>query len=345
MRVVEPDPLDWMRRPGAGRYARPERERRFLVRADPPNRVGERFVEDRYVTGTTLRLRHVRVGEQSVFKLTQKVRVDRADPAEVSLTNTYLSAEEHALLCCLPNRLVVKTRSVCPAGNHDVVLDEFHGHLDGLRLAEVEVRDLGEHVPLPAWLGAEVTHDDRFSGGRLASATEQEVRDVLRWVSGGRSTASLRLRPLSLADLDAVIAVEADPAANRHSPSGPPTHAEVEQRLRVSVEAWTRDGVGYWAVEHDAELVGVAGLRRMVLRDRDCWNLYYRLRPSAWGKGFGREAALAAVALADEQRPRLPVLARTRPTNTPAQRVAQAAGLLRRPDLDSDGFQVFASWW
>ena len=126
----------------------------------------------------------VRVGQESVYKLTQKVRVDRADPADLSLTNTYLSAEEHALLCELPNRLVTKMRSVCPSETHDVVLDEFHGHLDGLRLAEVEVRDLGEHVSLPAWRGAEVTHDDRFSGGRLAMATGLEVRDVLRWVSG-----------------------------------------------------------------------------------------------------------------------------------------------------------------
>ena len=266
-----------MRRPGAGRYARPERERRFLVRADPPGRTGERRIGDRYVTGTTLRLRHVRVGQESVYKLTQKVRVDRADPADLSLTNNYLSAEEHALLCELPNRLVTKTRSVCPSETHDVVLDEFHGHLDGLRLAVIEV--------------------------------------------------------------------EAGPATNRHSPTGPPTSPEVEQRLRVSVEAWTRDAVGYWAVEHDAELVGVAGLRRMVLQGRDCWNLYDRRRPSAWGKGFGREAARAAIALADGCRPRLPVLARIRPTKVPAQRVAQASGLQRRPDLDSDGFQVFASWW
>ena len=343
---MEPDPLDWMRRPGTGRYARPERERRFLVSADPPSRLGERHIEDRYVTGTTLRLRHVRVGEQSVYKLTQKVRVrDWEDPAEVSLTNMYLSAEEHALLCGLPSRLVIKTRSVCPAETHDVVLDEFHGHLDGLRLAEVEVRDLGEHVSLPEWLGAEVTHDDRFSGGRLATATEREVIDLLRWTSGFRSTASLRLRPVRFDDLDALVEVEGDPATNQHSPTDPPTSAEVERRLRASIEAWTRDGVGYWAVEHGDELVGVAGLRRMVLQDRDCWNLYYRLRPSAWGKGFAREAAVAAVALADEQRPRLPVLARTRSTNTPAQRVAEAAGLQRRADLDSGGFEVFACWW
>ncbi|MBC7677478.1 MAG: hypothetical protein H7233_00570, partial [Pseudorhodobacter sp.] len=136
-------PVDWRRGPGAGSYARPERERRFLVIADPPSRVGERQVEDCYLTGTTLRLRHVRVGGESVYKLTQKVRINADDPAAVSLTNTYLSAEEHALLSGLPGRLVVKTRSVCQVGNHAFVVDEFHGHLDGLRLAEVEVRDLG----------------------------------------------------------------------------------------------------------------------------------------------------------------------------------------------------------
>jgi len=162
---------------------------------------------------------------------------------------------------------------------------------------------------------------------------------------GPRSTANLRLRPLRPDDLYALIKVEVDPATNEHRPASPPTDNEVEQHLRGYVQAWTKGGAGYWAVEHGDEFVGVAGLRALVFQGRDCWNLYYRLRPSVWGRGFAREAALEAVAFAGEQSPRLPVVARTRPSNIPAKRVAQSAGLQRRADLDCDGFEVFSYGW
>lgn len=167
------------------------------------------------------------------------------------------------------------------------------------------------------------------------------VRDV----GGGRGTANLRLRPLRPGDLDALIEVEGDPATNEHRPAGPPTDSEVEQHLRGYVDAWAKGGVGYWAVEHGGDFVRVAGLRALVFQGRDCWNLYYRLRPSVWGRGFAREAALEAVAFAGEQKPQLPVVARTRASNTPAKRVARSAGLMRRADLDGDGFEVFTYGW
>jgi ribosomal-protein-alanine N-acetyltransferase len=160
-----------------------------------------------------------------------------------------------------------------------------------------------------------------------------------------RHTANLRLRPLRSDDLDALIEVEGDPATNEHRPGGPPTDSEVEQHLRVFVEAWADGGVGYWAVGHGDEFVGVAGLRPLVLHGRDCWNLYYRFRPSAWGRGFAREVAIEAVAFAGEHSPRLPVVARTRPGNIAAKKVAQNAGLQRRTDLDCDGFEIFSYGW
>lgn len=111
------------------------------------------------------------------------------------------------------------------------------------------------------------------------------------------------------------------------------------------MEAWDATGVGYWGVEHLDEFVGVAGLRPLVLAERDCWNLYYRLRPSVWGRGLAAEAAAQAVAFAHELDPRLPVAARTRAANLPAKRVAEKAGLHRRDDLDSDGFEVLVDSW
>ncbi len=168
--------MTWAREPGHGSYAQPERERRFLVRADPPSLQDTRTVEDRYLDGTRLRLRHVHAGGRSVWKLTQKVRVDDRDPADVRLTNTYLLAEEHARLSVLPGRTLVKTRSSCGGG---FLLDVFSGVLEGLRLAEVEVDDLSAALELPGWLGPEVTHEDRFSGGRLACLDERSAAGLL----------------------------------------------------------------------------------------------------------------------------------------------------------------------
>lgn len=174
------DATRWRRLPGEGRYARPERERRFLVQGDgPPRDRSSRLIEDRYLTGTTLRLRRVSAGFEAVHKLTQKVRRQPEDPAEVALTNLYLSEAEYALLGELPAAVLTKTRSVCEFGGRAFVLDEYHGRLAGLQLAEVEVDELGASLALPTWIGSEVTHDERFSGGFLAAASPAQVVAVL----------------------------------------------------------------------------------------------------------------------------------------------------------------------
>ncbi len=173
----------WHRWPGQGKYARPEVERRFLVRTHSLAALGAgalagatREIEDTYLDGMSLRLRHVHAEGESVYKLTQKVRPDPADPAVVAITNLYLTADEYGRLAELPGRTLRKTRSVHPP----FVVDLFHGLVEGLRLAEVEVPDLLAPLELPAWLGREVTHDDRYSGGRLAQATAADVAALLR---------------------------------------------------------------------------------------------------------------------------------------------------------------------
>ena len=160
-----------------------------------------------------------------------------------------------------------------------------------------------------------------------------------------RWTARLHLRPVTADDTAALVALEMDPRANLHRPDGPPTLEEAEQHVLDYLAQWAGDGVGYWAVEVRGKVVGVAGLRFMVWRKRDVWNLYYRFSPEVWGLGYATEVASEAVQAAFEHVPRLPVVARTRPDNAGALRVAEAAGLDRRPDLDLDGFAVFASHW
>jgi CYTH domain-containing protein len=179
VQLVLSNAADWTREPGRGKYARSERERRFLVKTSVPAGEAARLIEDRYLDGMRLRLRRVSRDGWSVHKLTQKVRPDASDPSQVLITNMYLSETEYSRLSALPGQLVVKTRVVIPVLSHDFVVDEFHGRLQGLRLAEVEVRDLAEPLDLPGWVTTEVTSDDRFSGGQLATTTAVQLRELL----------------------------------------------------------------------------------------------------------------------------------------------------------------------
>lgn len=163
--------------------------------------------------------------------------------------------------------------------------------------------------------------------------------------SGVRRTADLLLRPLRADDVAPLVAIERDPRTTRHSPTGPPTREQAEQMLLSVVAAWDEGGVHYWAVEHERQLVGTAGLRPVTLHDRQCWNVYYRLSAMVWGRGLATQAAREAVAYAAEMPGGLPVVARTRPSNSAAQRVAEKVGLGRRKDLDSNGFYTFVSHW
>lgn len=160
-----------------------------------------------------------------------------------------------------------------------------------------------------------------------------------------RWTDRLHLRPVTLDDLDAIVALETGPRADAHGPAGPPSAEEAEQLARGYVAQWSGDGLGYWAVELRGRLIGIAGLRFNVFQLRDCWELYYRFAPDVWRRGYATEAAIEAVALAIARVPRLPVLARTRPDDVAGQGVAEAAGLERHPDLDADGLIAFVTHW
>lgn len=160
-----------------------------------------------------------------------------------------------------------------------------------------------------------------------------------------RTTARLLLRRVTWGDLAAVVAIESDPRTNEHRPGGAPSPMASEHSVLEFVLDWTKHGMGYWAVEYEGMVVGVAGVRPFLFQGRDCWNLYYRFSPAVWGRGLAVESALEAVAVAEALQPRRPVVARTRPANSAAVRVAEGAGLDRRPDLDSDGFLLLARGW
>lgn len=162
----------------ASKYAHPEFERRFLLSTIPPGRVlRRRHIVDRYFLGTELRLRAVTSSEgDTEYKLTQKVR-DRRHGTSGRITTMYLSPTAFRLLGELPGDELRKTRlSIPPFG-----IDIFEGALAGLLLAECEASsavDLARCSP-PSGTLAEVTEDERFTGGRLVTTTAEELGALL----------------------------------------------------------------------------------------------------------------------------------------------------------------------
>lgn len=160
-----------------------------------------------------------------------------------------------------------------------------------------------------------------------------------------RTTARLCLRRPVLDDLSSVVAIDSDPRTNLYRPGGAPSAEHSAQTFREFLRTWDAYGVGYWVVELGDQVIGMAGVEFQCFSNRSCWNLYYRLSPDVWGKGIALEAATEAVAIAFETEPAWPVVARTRPSNYASARVAMKVGLQRRPELDVNGFEVFARGW
>jgi CYTH domain-containing protein len=161
----------------APKYAKIERERRFLLERLPQEAivVRTRRIADRYIHGARLRLREQTDDDGSaVFKLTQKIS-ERGDGAQQGfITTMYLKRDEFDVLAQLPANTLAKSRySVPPFG-----IDVFEDQLEGLVLAEAEFASPEDAAALeiPSFICSEVSADDRFTGGRLVLASRDELR-------------------------------------------------------------------------------------------------------------------------------------------------------------------------
>jgi hypothetical protein len=172
------------RHPGEGRYAREERERRWVLRGLPDGLGDGVRITDHYLPGTGLRLRRMEAGTEVVRKLGQKVRPTPASPAVVKLTNMYLSEEEYVLLAGLGGAILHKTRWRGPPPDRSMAFDEFHGPLAGLVMAELEIEPGAAACPPPLLALAEVTDDDRFSGGTLAGLNTEAAAALVAYLVG-----------------------------------------------------------------------------------------------------------------------------------------------------------------
>lgn len=168
------------------RYARVERERRYLLRdlpegltrADPHLQI-----TDNYITGTRLRIRKVRDPRTNKWtvKFTQKIAPNPDDLSRTIITNTYLNALEAETLSVFNANEIRKNRYYFDYEGRKFSVDMFLGDLFGLVLAEVgfETDEDLDSFPSPPFALADVTNNPLFTGGRLCELTFSEVREEI----------------------------------------------------------------------------------------------------------------------------------------------------------------------
>ena len=137
-------------------------------------------------------VRRVDDGRGVVLKLAQKVRAYPADPETVSITNMYLDFGEYELLRGFPGRELRKRRWHLVHEGRRFAVDEFQDRLRGLVLAETELDVDEDRLPLPPFAITDVTREDRFSGGALAFAEDEDLHRLFTLTRTAQSERHVR---------------------------------------------------------------------------------------------------------------------------------------------------------
>ncbi len=145
-------------------------------------------------------------------------------------------------------------------------------------------------------------------------------------------TERMRLRPHRLQDLDACVAMWADPIVTRHIGGKPFTREETWSKIMRYAGHWALMGFGYWAAEDKATGAylgegGFAEFRRDVRPPIEGMpEVGWAFVPSAHGKGLATEAVRAMCAWADQSFGSTPTVCMIDPENIASTWVAKKCG-------------------
>ncbi len=139
-------------------------------------------------------------------------------------------------------------------------------------------------------------------------------------------TEHLLLRRLTAEHFEPFAVMNAEPEVRRYIGDGPLSREDAWWQLARYIGHWELRGYGMWALTDRASdtMVGYAGL----LDPEGGLGLEvgWALAPSAWGRGYGYQAARAAVGYAHETLDREQVRAVIHPDNDRSIRLAERLG-------------------
>jgi CYTH domain-containing protein len=149
-----------------------EIERKFLVENDHWKQaqiIGQRKLKQAYLLRETDRSVRIRVTDNmAFFTVKLGVGISRSEfEYEIPVEEAQAMIEEAKLKC------LEKTRYYIQSKTDTWELDVFHGTLEGLVIAELELDSEDQHIELPSWVGEEVTLDPNYLNSNLIERVEQ----------------------------------------------------------------------------------------------------------------------------------------------------------------------------
>lgn len=153
-----------------------EIERKFLVKYNNLEKYlelsGGIGINQGYISeypNPTVRIRML--GPHFSAKLTIKGETDGITRDEYEYDIPISDAKEMLQMC---PKILSKTRYIF--GRFEI--DVFHGNLEGLVIAEIELESEDEEFEVPSWFGPEVSHDSRFYNSNLINYRFEEISNA-----------------------------------------------------------------------------------------------------------------------------------------------------------------------
>ena len=139
-------------------------------------------------------------------------------------------------------------------------------------------------------------------------------------------TERLLIRTTAEADARALHAAWGDPDVMRHLGPPLPTLDDTREVLAAKIAQQDRDGFSLWTVEErvTGDVVGTVGLQ---YEDGPEIGIGFLFAKASWGRGYGREAAAAALRSGFDELRLDRIMGITEPENLPARRLMEAIGM------------------
>ena len=151
-------------------------------------------------------------------------------------------------------------------------------------------------------------------------------------------TPRLRLRELTLADVDALGAVLGDPDVMRYYPA-PFDRRKTTEWIERNMASYADNGFGLWAVivEADGSFAGDCGLTLQDVGGRTEVEVGYHIDRALWGQGLATEAAAACRDHAFEVVGVERLVAIVDARNVASRRVAEKIGMRVAEEIERGG--------
>ncbi|HWJ23865.1 MAG TPA: GNAT family N-acetyltransferase [Gemmatimonadaceae bacterium] len=152
------------------------------------------------------------------------------------------------------------------------------------------------------------------------------------------TTDRLLLREFVARDFEPYAAMMADAEVTRHLGDGRPlSRADAWRQMAMFAGHWALRGFGVWAVEERATGAFVGRIGCFEPEGWPGFEIAYTLARQAWGRGYAREAAAAALDYARTTLGRERIISIIRPANAASIRVARALGATSGETVDFFG--------